>query len=359
MEHKPVLAGLTLSALESQLSDYPSFRARQIYQWICSGSESFDTMSNLPVSLRKELDEKYRLFAGTVSSKLTDTDGTVKLGITLGDEAVVEAVILGDGEGRKTACISTQAGCQAGCRFCKTGSLGFMRNLTAAEIAGQFLLLRQAASAHEDDAREITHIVVMGMGEPLLNLGELRKALDFIMEESGINISKRRITVSTCGIEKGIRSLADEGPDIRLALSLTTARQELREQLMPLAVTNPLPLLRQALVDYQYKRERRITLEVPLLGGVNTSVIDAEAVADFIHHGGNNGKKLHAVVNLIPWNPVEGLDVDGVPLRSPTTQEITAYASALAAHNIKTTMRFKKGASISGACGQLGVVRAQ
>ncbi|MCL2232377.1 MAG: 23S rRNA (adenine(2503)-C(2))-methyltransferase RlmN [Treponema sp.] len=342
MLHKPVLAGLVLEELAPLLKAYPSFRSRQIHEWICGGAGTFDEMSNLPLPLRKELAQKYRLFSGAASSQLRDADGTVKLAITLEDGAVIEAVILSDGEGRKTACLSTQAGCAAGCVFCKTGTLAFKRNLDAAEMAGQFLFLRKLEP-------EISHIVIMGMGEPLLNLEELRKALSFFMESGGLNISKRRITLSTCGIEKGILDFTDGGPDIRLALSLTTARQELRQRLMPISRENPLPRIREALLAYQKKRGRRITLEMVLLGGINTGIPDAQAAGDF-------GAGLDAVFNLIPWNPVEGLEFDGAPLRAPTQREIADFSAALEKRGLTVTRRFRKGSGISGACGQLGVV---
>ena len=342
MKDKPVLAGLLPKELAELLSSYPSFRSAQIFKWICGCAGTFDEMSNLPVSLRKELTENYTLLSGAVTSELSDDDGTVKLGITLEDNAIIEAVILSDGEGRKTACLSTQAGCPMGCVFCKTGALGFRRNLSAAEIAGQFLHLRRKEPA-------ISHIVVMGMGEPLLNFDELKKALWFFMDKSGLNISKRRITVSTCGIEKGIRELTDNGPDIRLALSLTTARQDLRENLMPVTRENPLPLVRKALVRYQKKTERRITLEMVLLGGINTGIADADAAAEF-------AKGLETVLNLIPWNPVAGAEFDGRPIKKATGREIAEFTAALESRGLKVTRRTEKGQAISGACGQLGVV---
>jgi len=340
MIHKPVLTGRVSEELAELLKAYPPFRSRQIHKWICGGAETFDEMSNLPASLRKELAEKYSLFHGEVSSQLRDTDGTVKLGITLEDGAVIEAVILSDGEGRKTACLSTQAGCPAACVFCKTGTLGFKRNLSAAEIAGQFLHLKRMEPA-------VSHIVIMGMGEPLLNLGELRKALFFFMESGGLAVSKRRITLSTCGIEKGILEFAGQGPDIRLALSLTTARQELRDRLMPTSRENPLPKIKKALRAYQEKSARRITLEIVLLGGINTGTADAQAVAGF-------SAGLDAVINLIPWNPVEGLEFEGRPLRPPTPRETADFTAALESRALNVTRRFRKGSSISGACGQLG-----
>ena len=321
---------------------YPPFRSVQIYQWICRGVQTFEEMSNLPVSLRKELDEKFSLPCGTVNSELRDEDGTVKLGITLADNAAIEAVILKDGADRKTACLSTQAGCPMGCVFCKTGKLGFRRNLGAAEIAGQLLFLRKREPL-------ISHIVIMGMGEPLLNLDGLRKAIAFITDPEGLNISKRRITVSTCGIERGILDLAERGPDIRLALSLTTARQELRERLMPVTRENPLLRVKESLRRYQKKWDRRLTLEMVLLGGINTGREDAGAAAEF-------ARGLNTVINLIPWNPVEGMEFEGVPLRPPTSRETAEYASALESRGLKVTQRTGKGLGISGACGQLGAV---
>ena len=340
---KPVLAGLLAEDLAELLAAYPSFRSRQIHQWICNGAGTFDEMTSLPVPLRKELTGMYKLFSTAAASQLSDTDGTVKLGIALEDGAFIEAVVLSDAEGRKTACLSTQAGCAAACVFCKTGTLGLKRNLSAAEITGQFLHLKKRAPA-------ISHIVIMGMGEPLLNLEELRKALSFFMEDGGLNISKRRITLSTCGIEAGLTDFADRGPDIRLALSLTTAQEELRQRLMPISRHNPLPCIKEALRYYQKKRNRRITLELVLLGGINTGIADAQAAADF-------SAGLDVVINLIPWNPVGGLEFEGRPLRPPTPRETAGFAAALESRGLNVTRRFRKGSGIAGACGQLGTLQ--
>ena len=338
MTANPVLAGLLPGQLKETLSAYPTFRSVQIYEWICRGALSFDEMTNLPVSLRAELAAQYELVSGGLQSELADSDGTVKLGIALADGAVIEAVILSDGKGRKTACLSTQAGCPMGCVFCKTGMIGFRRNLDSREIAGQFLRLRRRESG-------ISHIVIMGMGEPLLNLDELRKALDFFSEPGGLNISKRRMTLSTNGIEEGLIDFTEHGPDIRLALSLTTAREELRKRLMP--GSDPLQGLKNALLGYQKKRRRRVTLEMVLLGGVNTGLADAKACAAF-------AAGLDAVINLIPWNPVEGVEFDGGPLRPPSARETSEFARALESLGLKVTRRTGKGLGIAGACGQLG-----
>ena len=347
MQNKPVLSGLTQAGLARALSSYPPYRIRQIHKWICAGAPSFDDMSNIPAEMRKELAGNFRLFPGELKYELTDKDGTLKLGFSLEDGAIIEGVILNDGKGRKTACLSTQAGCLMGCVFCKTGTLGFGRNLSAEEICFQFLKLR------EKD-RTISHIVLMGMGEPLLNLEELRKALGFLTEKDGVNISKRRITLSTCGITDGIFDLADNGPDIRLALSLTSAREELRGKLMPVSRKNPLPLIKEALLYYQKKTGRRITLEVVLLGGVNSSYADAGAIASF-------ARGLESVINLIPWNPAEDssgrrLEFEGKPLISPARGETIDFAAGLKKRGLKVTLRMGKGRGIRGACGQLGAV---
>ena len=340
MESKTVLAGLIPEELAELLNNYPLFRCRQLYKWVLSGADSFNEMTNLPASMRNELEEKYLLYPGNAVIEKKDPDGTIKLGISMEDGAVIEAVILSDAENRKTACISTQAGCPMGCVFCKTGALGFKRNLTASEIAAQFLLLKKREA-------EISNIVIMGMGEPLLNLKALRKALNFFMHPGGLNISKRRITISTCGVEKGIIDLADNGPDVRLALSLTTARQELRERLMPVSRDHPLPIIKESLLHFQEKREQRITLEMVLLAGINTSPAEAGAVAEFV-------SGLDTVINLIPWNHVDGLDLEGITMKSPSGNEVSAFGSALKHRGLKVTRRYEKGSGISAACGQLG-----
>jgi 23S rRNA (adenine2503-C2)-methyltransferase len=298
-------------------------------------------MTNLSLDLRNELDSRFTLYGSRIAARLDDPDGTVKLQIALADGARIEAVILHDGHGRRTACLSTQAGCPAGCVFCKTGTLGFLRNLDSAEIVEQFLHIRSIYPA-------IANIVVMGMGEPLLNLPELRRALLVLSDRDGLGLSMRRITVSTCGMVEGIRDLADQGPPVRLAVSLTTADPSLREDLMPISRGNPLPALKEALLYHQRKQGRRITVEAVLLGGINTRREDAEALAAF-------AAGLDVVVNLIPWNPVEGMEFRGLPLREPSPGEPERFRDQLAGKGLKVTRRFRKGLGISGACGQLGV----
>jgi 23S rRNA (adenine2503-C2)-methyltransferase len=348
---RQALSGMPLDELVKTIEPLPSFRARQIFTWIAGGASSFGEMSNLPLALREDLDRRFRVFSSAQSARLDDPDATVKLQIRLRDGAKIEAVLLSEGgkdaspEGkapRRTACLSTQAGCPAGCVFCKTGALGFLRNLDSAEITEQFLFLRALWPG-------ISNIVIMGMGEPLLNLGELRRALSVLTDPRGLGISPRRITLSTSGIAEGIRDLADHGPPIRLALSLTAAREDLRQRLMPIARANPLPQIKEALSYFQHQGGGRITLEAALLGDINTGREDAEALIAF-------ARGLDAAVNLIPWNPVAGLEFEGKPLREPSIREVENFARLLKQGGLKVTRRFRRGRFVRGACGQLGVL---
>ncbi|MDR0377425.1 MAG: 23S rRNA (adenine(2503)-C(2))-methyltransferase RlmN [Spirochaetaceae bacterium] len=334
---RPALSGLLPEETAVLLAPLPSYRAKQIFSWIRRGAGSFDDMTDLPRSLRGELGKRFSLYSGEVSAELRDPDGTVKIRLTLHDGYHIEAVLLTDGEGRRTACLSTQAGCPMGCVFCKTGALGFHRNLDSGEIVSQFFRLRKIEG-------DIANIVFMGMGEPLLNLGELRKAAAVL--SGGADFSPRRITVSTSGVVPGLRDLAENGPRLRLALSLTTADEELRSRLMPVTTANPLSAVKDALRRYQKLTGRRITLEMVLLGGVNTRPEDADALAKFAHG-------LDVVVNLIPWNPVEGMRFEGRAIHEPGAGEIARLRSRIETLGLTVTRRYRKGRAIGGACGQL------
>jgi 23S rRNA (adenine2503-C2)-methyltransferase len=348
MNHFKTLAGLTIPEIE-KLTSLPRFRAGQIYMWIIRGQGDFDKMTDIPNSLRDDLKSRFAVFSSSVESVCEDS-GTKKIVITLDDGLKIESVLLNDGKNRLTACLSTQAGCPAGCVFCRTGSLGFKRNLECAEIVEQFIFLR--AQAGESDVENkgrhiIGNIVVMGMGEPLLNMEQLRKAIAVFTDRQGMNLSARRITVSTCGIVPALFDLAENGPYTRLALSLVTADENLRKRLMPVTAANPLQKVREALTLFQRKGGGRVTLEVPLLGGVNTRSEDAKCAADF-------AKGLDTVVNIIPWNPVAGLEFEGRPLREPEKKETENFIRLLENSGLKVTMRLRKGRRVMGACGQLG-----
>jgi len=358
MEQLSCLSALTLPELEKLLTPLPRMRAVQIYKWIIRGVKNFDGMTDIPNSLREELKARFLLYSSAVTSCHDDTD-TKKIVLALKDGLRVEAVLLNDGKERYTACLSTQAGCPAGCVFCKTGSLGFARNLSCEEIVEQFIFLRNKAlesaalenggspNAQNDGEHVIDNIVVMGMGEPLLNMENLRRAIAIFTDPAGRNISRRRITVSTCGICGGLFDISENGPFVRLALSLTTADEPLRQKLMPVTAANPLAKVKEALAAFQKKGGGRVTLETVLLGGINTREKDALSIADFA-----NG--LDTVVNIIPWNPVAGIAFEGSPLREPTQEETENFARLLENNGLKITMRRHKGRDVNGACGQLG-----
>nr|AGS52376.1 ribosomal RNA large subunit methyltransferase N [uncultured bacterium contig00077] len=343
MENLQTLSGLNLAEIEEALAPLPRFRASQVYKWITRGIDNIDQMTDIPLSTREDLKSRFRLFSSTVNSVFTDKNAS-KIVLTLNDGNKIEAVRLCDSKKRLTCCLSTQAGCPAGCVFCKTGSLGFSRNLDCAEIMEQFYNLRRQAGENPQN------IVIMGMGEPLLNLAELKKAISIFTDKNGLNFSRRRITVSTCGILAGLYELTEKGPFIRLALSLTTADEPLRQKLMPVTRANPLAKVKEALAAYQDKSGSRVTLEVPLLGGINSRSEDAVSIADF-------AKGMDTVINVIPWNPVAGLEFEGNPLREPEKQETENFVSMLEKTGLKVTTRHRKGRKVCGACGQLGVAK--
>ena len=333
---KIVLSGLLSEEITQKLELSQGFRGKQIFKWIGNGVKSFDDMTNLSLDLRNTLKEKALLRSSTVSNVLKDPDGTIKLQITLFDNNAVETVLLTDKEGRKTACVSCQAGCAMKCAFCMTGTLGLSRNLEAGEIVEQFLYL-------EEIAGKLDNIVFMGMGEPMQNLEGIRKAIQILCHKDGRALSSKRITLSTCGIIKGIYDLADNGPHIRLAVSLTTANEDLRKEIMPVTSGNSLADLRKAIDYYAEKSGKRVTLEAALLHNKNTDKISAENLINF-------AKGIDVNINLIPWNPVSIL-----PFTEPTTEEVKHFVGLLEKAGLNVTLRTRRGRKIGGACGQLGV----
>jgi 23S rRNA (adenine2503-C2)-methyltransferase len=364
---KTPLAGMNAAGLAELIrqlpggEQFPPYRAKQLFSWIQQGALSFDAMTSLPKNLVNLLHEQCVVRGSVIKDILRDSDGTVKLVLELNDNKAVETVLLGSPSentseaepgriGRFTACLSTQAGCPMGCVFCKTGSMGFTRNLTPAEIVEQFLFLNDALAAHSQKTQtenRISNIVVMGMGEPLLNLPALRSALAILCDTSGFGISKRKITVSTAGICEGILLMAENGPEAELAVSITSARQELRDRLMPGAIQHPLANVKEALIAWQKKYARQITLEMVLLEGINTTKEDSAALAVF-------AAGLDVVINLIPWNPVSDLTFEGKKLRQCGQKEIETFTRMLEKSGLVVTRRYRRGRGISGACGQLG-----
>ncbi|MBO5137393.1 MAG: 23S rRNA (adenine(2503)-C(2))-methyltransferase RlmN [Spirochaetaceae bacterium] len=336
-KRKFCLVGMLPEEILSIPNVTPSFRAKQIFKWVASGVTSFEQMHNLPKELRNKLQSIALLRSSSVLQELKDPDGTIKLQIALWDGCVIETVLLTDSNGRKTACVSCQAGCAMGCAFCQTGRLGLARNLETSEIVEQFMFLEQSAGS-------LDNIVFMGMGEPMMNLEAIRKAITILTHADGRGLSARRITISTSGIIKGIYDLADNGPSLRLAVSLTTANSELREQLMPVTKGNPLPQLKQAISYYTNKTGRRCTLEAALISKTNTSDKNAQEIIEFC-------KGLDVHINLIPWNPIQGM-----PFSKPTQNECTTFLKKLEKAGLNVTLRMPRGKKISGACGQLGKI---
>lgn len=332
---KIALTGLMPEEICETLGLKQSFRGKQIFQWIGKGAESFDEMSNLSIQFREELKKKSVLRSTSVSKVLKDSDGTIKLQISLHDGLAVETVLLTDRENRKTACVSCQVGCAMKCAFCQTGTLGLARNLDAGEIVEQFLHLEKYAGT-------LDNIVFMGMGEPMMNLPNVRKAVKILTDKNGRGLSGRRITLSTSGVIKGIYDLADNGPSIRLAVSLTTADAGLREKLMPVSIANPLAELREAIDYFTKKTGKRVTLEAALLHDTNTGVESATNMINF-------ARNLDVHLNLIPWNPVEEL-----PFSEPSGKECKNFVYHLEKAGLNVTLRTRRGREIGGACGQLG-----
>ncbi len=334
---KIILTEYLPSEISEKLGLSQAFRGKQIFKWVSTGTNDFDSMTNLSIDLRNELKQKAVLRSTVIDQVLKDPDGTIKIVITLNDGHSVETVLLTDKEGRKTACVSCQAGCAMRCAFCMTGTLGLARNLTAGEIVEQFLYM-------EHEAGKLDNIVFMGMGEPMQNLEAIRKTIQILCNKDGRALSSKRITLSTCGIVKGIYDLADNGPSIRLAVSLTTADEDLRKELMPVAAIkeNSLEELRKAIDYYAQKSGRRVTLEAALLHQKNTTIQSAKNMVDF-------ARGLDVNVNLIPWNPVPQLD-----FKEPDQEEVRTFTEYLENAGLNVTLRTRRGRKIGGACGQLG-----
>ncbi|MBN1648358.1 MAG: 23S rRNA (adenine(2503)-C(2))-methyltransferase RlmN [Spirochaetales bacterium] len=335
-QNRTFLAGLLPEKLQEIIAFEKSYQAGQLFLGILQGSKSIDEISTLSMALRSELSERFGLFSVTIEQITEDADGTRKMLLRLWDNQHIECVLLRDEEGRKTACLSTQAGCAMGCAFCRTATMGLRRNLSGQEIIELFLLL-------QNEFGKISNIVFMGMGEPLQNLAALRESITFFSFPKGLNIGLRRITISTCGLVRPLRDLLENGPAAGIALSLTAADEELRTRLMPVSRQNPLVELKPLFLAYQRSGGRRITLEYVLLKGVNDTDRDILALRKFC-----NG--LNYIINLIPWNPAAELDFE-----SPGEADINAFCERTAAYSLNISRRYRRGRGISGACGQLAV----
>jgi 23S rRNA (adenine2503-C2)-methyltransferase len=348
----PGLSGLTPEALTAWLTErgHPAFRARQILDavWRANPSTLAD-VTTLPAPLRAALGEAFAWdTVGETEITLADGGRTEKALHRLADGAAIESVLMHFPSGpghreRHTLCISSQAGCAVGCPFCATGELGLTRDLSTAEILDQ---VRAASRRLAADSRRLTNIVFMGMGEPLLNLDRVLEAVAALNDPQRLGLGARHITVSTSGVVPGIRRLTALGAQFTLAVSLHAARDPLRDVLVPLNRRWPAGEVIAAARDHAAATGRRISYEVVMIGGINDTDVDADAMADLLR-----GHLAH--VNLIPMNPVAH-----TPWQSSSREAIDRFAGRLRAAGLAVTIRWNRGQEVGAACGQLAAERA-
>ena len=332
------------SPLLSRLAELgqPAWRAKAVRRWLYgSRAASFADMTDLPKALRETLEAEFTLWTTTIATHSQAEDGTEKLLLELHDRQRIECVMLRDGE-RRTVCISSQVGCAMGCVFCASGIDGVVRNLTTGEILEQLLRLARLLPATE----RISHIVVMGMGEPLANLDRLLPALAVAQDPEGMGISQRRITISTVGLPAGMERLVAENPGYQLAVSLHAAADDLRTKLVPVNKSIGLAAVMDAADRYWEASGRRLTFEYVLLGGVNDSQLQAR---ELVHLLGGRA----ALVNIIPYNSVAGL-----AYREPSQGSRERFLDVLREAGVNVQVRRRKGARIDAACGQLRRIAA-
>ena len=316
------------------------FRGRQIAAWIYQkGATSFAEMTDLGKDLRAQLESESSLDFPRIVTRFEAEDGTTKLLLQMDDGERIETVRLPYPD-RLSACVSSQAGCAMACQFCATGIGGFRRNLTTSEIIGQLLLVKREGN----EMKTPTHVVFMGMGEPLLNVKNVFPAIKLMHDEMGIPM--RHITVSTVGILPGIAQLADKKWQLTLAISLHAPTDELRHRLIPTSRKTQVKEIIGAARDYVQQTGRRVTFEYVVLGGVNDSPLLARELARLCR-----GWPCH--VNLIPWNDVPDAKLEGAAFGAPSGENLRAFKSILEAAGVSTTQRIQRGADVAAACGQL------
>ena len=332
------LAGATLDELSAACAaaGEPAFRARQILGWMHQrGATSLDAMTDLPAAFRAARRDVWQARTTTVARRAESRDGVVKLLVRCADGQAVEAVLIPEDD-RQTLCVSTQAGCGMACRFCATGTLGLLRNLTAAEIVEQALHARDLLGGENP-----TNVVFMGMGEPLANFDALARALHVLNAPWGTGIGARRMTVSTVGLPDRMRDLAALGLEVNLAVSLHAPDDALRTALVPPNARIGIAAILEAARHYAAATGRRVTFEYVLLDGVNDGPAEARALGALL-------AGFDCLVNLLPMNPVPGL-----PDRAPAPARVDAFVAELARAGVKHTLRRRRGDDIAAACGQL------
>ncbi|MFV0530690.1 MAG: 23S rRNA (adenine(2503)-C(2))-methyltransferase RlmN [Flavobacteriales bacterium] len=315
------------------------FRAKQVYEWLWSkGAHTMDDMTNISKSLREKLQNDFVINHIQVDSMQRSSDGTIKNAVKLYDGNLVESVLIPT-KSRSTACVSSQVGCSLNCNFCATARLKRMRNLNPDEIYDQVIAIDQQSRLYYN--RPLSNIVFMGMGEPLMNYNNVMKAVEMITSNKGLGMSPKRIVISTSGIPKMIKKLADENPKFSLAVSLHSAIDETRTTLMPFNETFPLNDLKESLIYWYKKTQSRVTYEYVVWKGINDAKKDIDALITFC-------KTIPCKVNLIEYNPI-GDDV----YKRADNKAIELYVTTLEKHRMIVNIRRSRGKDIDAACGQL------
>ena len=319
----------------------PKFRAKQVFEWLWQkGAHSFDAMTNLSKPLRAKLEANFVIRPIQEDKVQKSSDGTIKTRYRLYDGHLIESVLIPvPEENRFTVCVSSQVGCSLTCKFCATGRMGRIRNLDAAEIYDQVLLVNQQSLSHF--GHPLTNIVYMGMGEPLLTYRNVLESIRHISSPDGLNMSPKRITVSTAGIAKMINRLADDEVRFNLALSLHAADDNKRSEIMPINDQNNLDILMDAIANFYQKTGNRISYEYIALKGFNDSISDADRLAKLC-------RRFPVKVNIIEYNPIDGGEFE----RSEEDQ-LDRFARRLRDQGVMVTVRRSRGRDIDAACGQL------
>ena len=317
----------------------PSYRAKQIHEWLWKKrAVNFNEMTSLSLSLRGLLEQNFSLNAVKIHKAERSNDGTIKYSLKLHDSKLVEGVLI-PSKKRLTACISSQVGCSLSCTFCATGTLKLERNLNYAEIYDQIFILNEEALLNF--GKPLSNIVYMGMGEPLLNYENLLKSIELVSSKTGLSMSPKRITVSTAGIAKMIKKLADDDVRFNLAISLHTSDDKKREEIMPINKSINLEELKESIKYFFEKTGTRITYEYILFKDINDSLDDAHELVKFC-------KSTPCKVNLIEYN-----SVDNIPFQKASNNKTEKFINFLNEKNVIVNLRRSKGKDINAACGQL------
>lgn len=313
---------------------YKTFRAKQVFQWIQKGIHSMNEMTNLSKDSREELKKDFHTGILKIFKKMVSSDGTRKYLMSLTDDNIIESVLMEYKHGY-SACISSQIGCRMGCKLCASTGIGFKRNLTAGEMTGQIVTMKK------DLGKRIGNIVIMGIGEPLDNYGNVVKFLRMVNNSQGLNIGYRHISVSTCGLVPQILKLSKETMPVTLSVSLHAPNDILRNQIVPVNKKYSIDKIIQACMIYRRETGRRITFEYAMINGLNDSRNEAKELALLL-------KNVFCHVNLIPFNAIKNSDY----VKS-TTKNINQFRDILVKNGIETTIRRELGEDIEAACGQL------